>query len=106
MLPPRAASLPSPPCVCSFDKGDVSKGRKVVGHTLRMLVVAPQLCAQRLEDPTAGNELYKQALASDAYTVDDMREAFSGICDALLAALRELCAAAPAGAPKPARRGK
>lgn len=64
------------------------KGRKITGHMLRMLSLAPQLCRGEFEDTTAGNALYHAALASFATSVEEITEEFKCDLDSLQAALR------------------
>jgi hypothetical protein len=74
--------------LASFEKGDVTKGRKITGHVLRMLTLTPQLCHGRFEDIRAGNALYQAAMASFAASVEEITAEFQEDLDALQAALR------------------
>jgi hypothetical protein len=63
----------------SFEKSDVAKGRKIVGHMVRMVTLALQLAASgRITDIEEGNAVYRAAnddvtmwTAEDAHTAMD-----------------------------------
>ena len=85
------------------------KGRKIMGHTLRMLTIAPQLMRlHKIEDIRAGNDVYATACGDTAVTFAELRATFGPIAQGLLdeAAASGGDAAAPVAAARSSRRSK
>lgn len=93
----------------SFEKADVVKGRKIMGHTLRMLTIAPQLMRlHRIDDISAGNDVYATACGDTAVTFAELRATYGPIAQGLLdeAATSGGEAAVPVAAARASRRTK
>jgi hypothetical protein len=84
----------------SFDKGDIAKGRKIMGHTLRMLTLAPQLVRlHRIDDITAGNDAFSSAVGAPAETYAELRAAFTPAVLTLLADVEAASVSSTSDAP-------